>query len=149
MELKSTTTAREIYDSLGKDIRSYLPEESSLQEFCLATALRLAGIRITKTDDDGLLWRKGVRIFDVFDDRKTPDEAIKFYLKSEKVEAHLLWRIDNTVSLEINDVGNAQYQEEGYQNQRLRLIGGDTTRRLAADDHSYEVAMKLLMDTKW
>lgn len=148
MELKKTTTAQEIRRALDVDVIAYVPEEGPLNTYCRAAVIGLAGIGITLPDKDGLLWNKGVKIIDVYDDREALDQAIRFYLKSDDVEAHLLLRTDNTISLEINDIGFARYGD-GYVIQRLRLPGGDTVRRIACEDASFQVIMRMIMETKW
>ncbi len=150
MELTKNTTVQEIYKTLRKDIMSYVPEEGVMNTYCLATAITLSGRLFVELEDKhGLLWEKGVRIVDVFDDRETPDKAIKFYLKSENVETHLLFRTDDTISLEINDIGSIRYEKEDYEIQRIRVPGGDTLRRIVCEDFSHGMMMRLIMETKW
>lgn len=147
MNIIKHTTNKTISEYLADYVRSYLPEKGDLQTYCLAATIKLGGTQLPPTEEH-LLWKKGVRIVDVFDDRTTPDKAIKFYLKSENVEAHLLFGTDSTVSLEINDIGSAKY-EQGYVKQKVHIPSGETTRRITCDASSVEVMMRLIMETKW
>ncbi len=160
MNLTESTSAQDINNYLRDKIYSYIPEcrswcfseNDNLKKVslrCFETALKFSGIKTGFYVKERLLWNMGVRVIDLYNDLETHSEAVRFHLKSENAEAHLLLRKDATISLKINDISPDTYRE-GYVKQRIRIPDEDTTRSIYCyDAFSLVVMVDLIMETKW
>lgn len=153
MRVTTSTLPGEIRENLEKDIAEYCGENKKFQNNCLEM---LEAIFLTTVTDPFVFASRGVTELDVFDDRHTSDNAIKFYLKGKHVEAAVYLRENGKVWLEINDL-RYTYETDEYERQELRLPGTAAslptvhlpTRRLTFTKAVVEVIQDLLLETKW
>lgn len=142
MQITVQTSKEEVLETLRGDLKELGIDDKILRDDCYAMLEKLAAATLNNATQNRL------RILDVFDDRTTPDKAIKFYLKGDNAEAHVMLHDGNSISLDINDIGEEKFRE-GYDKQHLRLLGETTTRRLPCCKQSMDVVMMLISSTRW